>query len=149
MECTPRRRWFRFAFSLRTLFVIVTLAALLFGWVAYNYQIVSERKQLLQELRTSLGSITLAHATLETGEAAAPQSAGYMEPRGHEYARVGWIRRALGDESCVRLAVPTEIDPALRERIERAFPEVTIQYGDQNAGFRFRESLYIPRPAIK
>jgi hypothetical protein len=44
----PRRRWFRF--SLRTLFVVVTLLAC---WLAWNRSLVERRRAFLEKLRSS------------------------------------------------------------------------------------------------
>ena len=46
MTTPPRRRWFRFAFSLRTLFVCLTLLALVAAWVAH------ERRESQRQLQT-------------------------------------------------------------------------------------------------
>ena len=43
MSETPRRRWFRFAFSLRTLFVLVTVFAC---WLTCAMHLINQRKQL-------------------------------------------------------------------------------------------------------
>jgi hypothetical protein len=42
---TPRRRWFRF--SLRTLFVVVTVLAIGLSWVAYQLNWIRERHKAL------------------------------------------------------------------------------------------------------
>ena len=43
-----RRRRFKWAFSLRTLFVVVLVAAIPMAWLVWQVQIVRERKALLQ-----------------------------------------------------------------------------------------------------
>ena len=50
MTPAPKRRWFRFGFSLRTLFVVVTAAATGFSWIAWNMQRVVQRQALLDSL---------------------------------------------------------------------------------------------------
>ena len=40
-ETKPKRRWFRF--SLRTLFVLVTIISLPFGWIAYQLNWIQQR----------------------------------------------------------------------------------------------------------
>ncbi len=42
----PRRRWF--AFSLRTLFVLFSLAAIPLGWLGYRLNWMQERHKVLQ-----------------------------------------------------------------------------------------------------
>ena len=45
MSESPKRRWLRF--SLRTLFVVVTVLAAFSGWVVYHLNWIRERHQLL------------------------------------------------------------------------------------------------------
>lgn len=42
----PRRRWFRF--SLRTMFVLVTVFAVFVGWLAREWRIVREREEWIR-----------------------------------------------------------------------------------------------------
>ena len=42
MPLAPKRRWF--AFSLRTMFIVVTVFGILAGWVAWNAKWISQRK---------------------------------------------------------------------------------------------------------
>ena len=44
----PRRRWF--SFSLRTLFVVVTIAAIAGGWVMYQVSWIRQRRTMLDEV---------------------------------------------------------------------------------------------------
>jgi hypothetical protein len=56
MTHPPRRRWFRW--SLRTMFVVVTAAAFLCGWVVYQLNWIRQRRDYLsrsQEWAESLG----------------------------------------------------------------------------------------------
>jgi hypothetical protein len=41
------RRWFRFAFSLRALFVVVTVAGICLGWLAYELNWIRQRHALM------------------------------------------------------------------------------------------------------
>ena len=47
MTAQPRRRWFRFAFSLRTLFVVVTIFAC---WLGYHMNWIRQRHDALKWL---------------------------------------------------------------------------------------------------
>jgi hypothetical protein len=49
MTPAPKRRWFRY--SLRTLFVVVTVAAV-FGWLGWNLKKVRERENVFASLRS-------------------------------------------------------------------------------------------------
>ena len=67
---TAPRRWFRLAFCLRTLFVVVTIFGVCVGG---NLQIVRERKAVLQALRAESGdSLELIYWSIEAAEGAAP-----------------------------------------------------------------------------
>lgn len=46
----PRRRWFRY--SLRTMFVVVTVLAMILSWVAYSLNWIRQRHALLSERKT-------------------------------------------------------------------------------------------------
>jgi len=59
MTSTPKRRWFRF--SLRTLFVVVTVLGIWLGW---NAEIVRERTAMRNTIRRSGGYIILDHTVL-------------------------------------------------------------------------------------
>ena len=49
MTTTPKRRWPRF--TLRTLFVVVTLFGLVAGWVDYSLNWIRQREELLSKQR--------------------------------------------------------------------------------------------------
>jgi hypothetical protein len=48
---TPQRRWFRF--SLRTLFVVVTVACAPCGWLGRQFYVARERQELLYDLNNA------------------------------------------------------------------------------------------------
>jgi hypothetical protein len=45
-----KRRWFRFSFRLRTLFLVVTAIALTLGWAMWNVRQVRQRERVEQYL---------------------------------------------------------------------------------------------------
>lgn len=45
-DVPQRRQWFRF--SMRTMFVALTLFSILLGWVGWQWRIVRERERLIQ-----------------------------------------------------------------------------------------------------
>ena len=51
MTTQPRRRWFRFAFSLRTLLVLFTLIAALTAWLANERRQSQHERQIAEWLR--------------------------------------------------------------------------------------------------
>jgi hypothetical protein len=59
----PRRRWFRF--SLRTLFVVVTVLAC---WLSWNRSLVQRRRPFLEMAQSSGGIILLTFDEFRTGE---------------------------------------------------------------------------------
>src|SRR4051794_285454 len=102
-----RRRWF--SFSLRTLFVVVTVVGVYLGW---QLRIVRERKAVLAEIsRVCQGSYGFTFLDLESLESSPNplihQTYGVGD---REYARVSRIRRLLGDQSLVELNVPPKLD---------------------------------------
>ncbi len=46
MNAAPTRRWFRF--SLRTLFVVLTVSAVFLGWFAYQLNWIRQRREFLK-----------------------------------------------------------------------------------------------------
>ena len=122
------RRWFRF--SLRTLFVVVTL----FGvWLGWQRHIVQERKALIAELDQI--DPEFHHETLESLE----KRTGRIDT--FDYARIPIVRKWLGDETVLRVWLPNAANEDLAYRAERAFPEAKI-FGTY--GYDFRDSLYAP-----
>jgi hypothetical protein len=55
----PKRRW---SFSLRTLFVVVTLFCCIVGWVSYQLNWIRERENRLSEWRAMGGEIVAGPA---------------------------------------------------------------------------------------
>jgi hypothetical protein len=116
MTSQPRRRWFRFAFGLRTLFVAVTLAAITTGWLLMNLQIVWQRKALLRECeRASSSTAFFTYSQTFWGDADA------------DYASVSIVRQLLGDQGYVSICIPTGLDPFFLLKLEKAFPEAQLE----------------------
>ena len=163
MNVEPRRRrWFRLAFSLRTLFVVVTGFAVWLGW---NAQIVRERKAVLREIEAVSLPQDFAFTSLEAVEKI-PVPVVLYQPTNKEsgityykppfmpgYVRVSYIRRLFGDESGIKVLVPNSLDAELAERLEKAFPEAQLLAIVKKNGsmppkpfevFAYRDSLYKP-----
>ena len=136
---TPRRRWFRFAFSLRTLFIVVTVVAFALGW---QLSIVRERHAIIAEIRRTGG-------TLWDDGVSEAYDDEFNEIEGY---RVSAFRRLLGDKTYRTVYIPPPIGAEWIERAELAFPEAELYLDDgkgrivdwvptiKNAPFR--DSLY-------
>jgi hypothetical protein len=118
---SPNRRWF--TFSLRTLFVLVTVLACWLGW---NVHIVRQRQAHLAEIAAEReardkiwfeklagygGSVSEDHKTVQRGPATP--------------AKLPLIRRLLGDVARSRFERNREVDARLTMQF---FPEATITY---------------------
>src|ERR1700689_3839949 len=91
MTPAPKRRWFRFAFSLRTLFIAVTAFGVYLGW---EINIVHERQNLLKRIEATGGK---AYAWDER----ALYFARYMpEPT---FPKIAPWRNWLGDRAFLRI----------------------------------------------
>ena len=127
---SPRRRWF--SFSLRTLFVVVTIFCVWLGW---QVRIVHERRAVLDEI-AGAGYVTL-------------EDSHWKRPSYQELIRVSSVRRLFGDSSYFSITVPPNTSPQLLERLEYAFPESNLYLWESgvssnpDVGTR-RDSLYAP-----
>jgi hypothetical protein len=133
MTSAPKRRWF--SFSLRTLFVVVTV----FGcWLGWNVNAVQKRTHLIDNWAAVRGVRFKRDSTWDpppvfmNAESLAwnfaPSGATY---RTHRAKGVGWVRRMLlGDQPIDSIWIPgvwrndTEVS-----QIDKAFPEATIIIG--------------------
>lgn len=117
MDEQPRRRWG--TFSLRTMFVVMTVFCCWLGW---EMSIVRQRQTVLKELRLNPDyRLTLA-ADWEKG-----QMPGIW-PDIPPVARIPTLRTWLGDQAVQELWYPhfqTESQPEVR-RLARIFPEARL-----------------------
>jgi hypothetical protein len=93
----PRRRW---SFTLRTLFVVVTMFGCWLGWQAKT---VHDRLAVKRQLEAA---------------------GGYAWPNDDESQR-SWPRwrRFLGDQRMFGMELPPKYDPKLKAELESLFPE--------------------------
>jgi hypothetical protein len=100
----------RFQFSLRALLVVMLAITPLLAWLAYNLNLVRERKAFLRQYDAHLFQPNF--------------SADTTVP-----IKVSWIRRALGDEGLDEVYFDSERDPASPTvmRMRRLFPEAIIE----------------------
>ena len=99
---TPQpRRWF--SFSLRTLFVVVTVVGGALGWLGWNLRIVRARQEMLN-LVDEHGQFSLL-VIFDT-----------------DLKKIPWIRRRMGDQS-VSVIATRDSNPIQRHRLKKLFPE--------------------------
>ena len=115
MTASPIRRWFRF--SLRTMFVLVTIFGIGLGWLVRQSQIVRERKQIVEAVQNGQGYI------LGTSDSA-----------------LGTFREWLGDRPQKVFYLPKDRfshDDA--KRISTAFPEAKVHRMSKDEMFDVRQ----------
>jgi hypothetical protein len=95
----PRRR---FQFRLRTLLIVVTLLAVVCGYVAHEAKIVRERDAMRLELK-NLGWINAS-----------------------DHTSLPFIRRWLGDEQYSMILVPRGTSNDYIARVKAVFPESNV-----------------------
>ena len=98
-------------FTLRTLFVTVTLAACWLGW---NVNVVHQRTRMREELHAEWWGPKAFH------KSEIVQRAPVVEPQ------LSWIRQRLGDRALYRVVIRPTRDDALRTA--RLFPEAGVYY---------------------
>ena len=110
----------RSQFSLRTLFIVVTILAIPCWYVGAQYRFVHARKQFLQYTNTS--SLTEEGSTLT----------------------IPWIRKLLGDQSYDSIVTYEILSDEELERIQALFPESEI-YRYKRIGGRPSFDLFAPQ----
>ena len=108
----PRHRWFRGTFSLRTIFVVVTVLGLLLGWPLY---ILRQRIFARAWIRSHESATCLEFDTL-----------GWDDVSTRDLVRT-WVCKALGDRPVALIGFASRI-VTLEEIqwLERVFPEGQI-----------------------
>lgn len=82
-DAPASRRWFRFAYSLRTLFLVVTALCIWLGW---NANIVQQRKRMREQERLDRQNHVLAHFTFSNQFAAPP----VLPPKANRTTQMEW-----------------------------------------------------------
>lgn len=99
----------RFQYRLRTLFVIVTLAAILCSWFGAQAKAVRERREMLAHIENDLKGQTV----WILGDRPIPT--------------VPLVRRMLGDEAIEVIDLPTSTSAQECRRIQSVFPEAFLR----------------------
>ena len=114
-EEKPKRRWFRF--SLRTLFLLVTLACI---WLGIQASTVHHRRQLLSRLDSAVFGGLPTFNTIMFDETPAIVQGDYSTA-GEQH--LSWIRQAFGDRLVPIIGLPERMSPEEVKEFKRAFPE--------------------------
>jgi len=109
MSEAPKRRWFRF--SLRTMFVVVTLVAVFLAWLGWELSYIRERKAWLRQ-NDFYG--------LVTGVTVWKGSSGK--------AQIPWWRTMLGDEAVGVIQFPAHWPDEQCDHAMQLFPEMVDSY---------------------
>jgi hypothetical protein len=119
MTPAPKRRWFQW--SLRTLFVVVTVFAC---WLGYELNSIRQRKQLLKSLQedSQLSYDPLRTIFVQKGKTTFNGMTLVETNRGD----IPWYRRMLGDEGVVCIGLPSKMTEDELRRYQNAFPEAYI-----------------------
>jgi hypothetical protein len=119
-ETKPKRRWFRF--SLRTLFMLVTIIGVGYGVFLFlkEARLVYQRRQFVAKLEADAKSLKgLSDASAEPSPLKNPDRT--LPP----------IRRYLGDHSYSRIVLPISYSQTDVDQAVALFPEAEIQHWKQ------------------
>lgn len=114
-EVPTRRRWFRF--SLRTMFVVVTVVAAGMSWLEYQRDIVEERRQTIKHISSVASSTTFVLF-------GCAESNWMAEVR----SDIPWAWRLLGAQAVWKITLDSDdFSEADVERFSKLFPESCIE----------------------
>ena len=128
-DAKPKRRWFRF--SLRTLFVFVTIIGV---WLGFQASTVYHRKHLLSLLNPVVaGFPTFKTVMWNDGRMDGPAVLeGEFSMEGEH--QPSWIRRGLGDHFVPVIGLPESMTPEEVKAYRDAFPESIISQISRKSG---------------
>ena len=132
----PKRRWFRF--SLRTLFVVVTVFCVWLGWLGWQWRIVQERESASYWLRERLGDVWRTPGGYVTAQRPS------MERNYNESLVPSRLRTMLGDQIAWVLELPPTLSESERERMLELYPEAEVlqwSLGDWTIAAPMRKEL--------
>ncbi|HZZ73585.1 MAG TPA: hypothetical protein VFE24_15130 [Pirellulales bacterium] len=108
----PKRHWHQF--SLRTLFVVVTLLAIPCAYVGWQAKIVVKRKVMIEKIVEGGGAFSYFVPPIPPANYAPPES-------------VPWCRHLLGDCEVWIIAPPASMEDDQAYAIKEMFPEAKVQ----------------------
>ena len=118
IETKPKRR--RFRFSLRTLFVLVTVLCI---WLGSQASTVYHRRQLLSRLDPVVFRGFPKYKTIMWGGNPCVVEGEYSTAGEHQ---ISWIRRVFGDKLVPIIGLPERMSPEEVKEFKSAFPESLI-----------------------
>ena len=118
MTLAPNRRWFHF--SLRTLFVVVTVLGIWLGW---QLHFVSRRKQAINWLEKDLDGLVIYSSWVRDDPALARDRPDVLK-----WPQLPFWRRWLGDETIAEIWLPKDAyNDANLARLAKCFPEALLR----------------------
>ena len=118
MTPAPKRRWLRF--TLRTLFVVVTVFSIWLGWQA---SVVRERMVLRKAIEDAASDSFEPYVAVGTRDDGSTVSTWGCK---WSVNPIPWYRRMLGDEPVGDLGVPPGWSAGDAQHLKRAFPEAAV-----------------------
>ena len=128
-ETKPKRRWFRF--SLRTLFIFVTIVCI---WLGFQVSTVYHRKRLLSRLDPAVGRYPTFKTVMRRDEFGIGPAVLEGEFSMDGDYQPSWIRRALGDHFVSVILLPESMTPEEVRSYRDAFPESIISQMSKEIG---------------
>jgi hypothetical protein len=118
---TPKvRHWFRF--SLRTLFVAMTVLGLCLGWIARELRTVHGRAEMIDWCQANEGTV-LNHYEGRFDP-------NFLESLNPEPRELSWIRGACGDQRVKVILLPSPLSLERQQELARLFPETYLAIGE-------------------
>jgi hypothetical protein len=126
-----RPRWLSLQFSLRTLFIVVTLFAIWLGW---QLQRIKARKDAIERIESNGGIVQVGPSFTFTNQPP---------------PEISWFRVLLGDQAVTTIGMPDQFSTRERERICSQFPEATCyEAKDGSIFFRVPASAPVLSPTL-
>lgn len=109
----PKHRWSRF--GLRTMFVVVTAAAIALGWVVYSFNWIRQRREAIES--GEVGMTTVMRVAMPDGTL------------GYDYPEPPWSLRLFGERpvGVDSLSLGASVTDEEELRIRALFPELPVE----------------------
>jgi hypothetical protein len=130
-------RWFRF--SLRTLFVLVTVLGVFLGWLGVQVKWIRDRR----EARACSEEWANAYV-VRIGPHTSTALASYFQPStAWNYRPAPWSLRLFGEPGVYSIDVPSWVDDRDEEvrRMKRLFPEAEVSMREEFGAFQQNASV--------